>query len=184
VGVVSREHRALDDAVQHAHCFPFFTLQVAEQQYKRIVSEAESKFINVLTSDRAPQHRSLESSSKSQQYSKRLHRSKPPFLLYVSILELNRFCSIDLTQARQCGLSLPSASTADADVIKLLLAPRNCSFSGACSRVKLASAHRPFKSPFPPLKLIRVQLPTCLQRQTKYQAPTSISRCTATTRLF
>jgi hypothetical protein len=81
VGVVSREHRGLDDALQHAHCFPFFMLQVAEQQYKRIVSEAESKFINVLTSDRAPQHRSLESSSKSQQYSKRLHRSKPPFIL-------------------------------------------------------------------------------------------------------
>jgi hypothetical protein len=51
-----------------------FILQVAEQQYKRIVAEAESKFINVLISDRAPQHRSLESSSKSQQYSKRLHR--------------------------------------------------------------------------------------------------------------
>ena len=54
-----------------------FNRQVAEAQYKRIVAEAESKFINVLTSDRAPHHRSLESSSKSQQYSKRLHRSVP-----------------------------------------------------------------------------------------------------------
>jgi hypothetical protein len=56
-------------------------LQVAEQQYKRIVAEAESRFINVLTSDRAPHHRSLESSSKSQQYSKRLHRCFDPFCL-------------------------------------------------------------------------------------------------------
>jgi hypothetical protein len=61
--------------------FTLLPFQVAEQQYKRIVAEAESKFINVLTSDRAPHHRSLESSSKSQQYSKRLHRCIEPFCL-------------------------------------------------------------------------------------------------------
>jgi hypothetical protein len=117
--------------------------QVAEAQYKRIVAEAESKFINVLTSDRAPHHRSLESSSKSQQYSKRLHRCVPCIRSLHSTSET--FCSIDLSQARQCGLALPTAHTADADVIKLLQMPRSCQFSGDCA----LSCPYPSFAPFP-----------------------------------
>jgi hypothetical protein len=115
--------------VQPVHSLP---LQVAEQQYKRIVAEAESRFINVLTSDRAPHHRSLESSSKSQQYSKRLHRCYRRALACFFTYGMNRFFSIDLSQARQCGLTLPISHTTDADIIKLLQAPRNCQFSGSC----------------------------------------------------
>jgi hypothetical protein len=62
-------------------------------------------------------------------------------LLVASLMNLNRTCSIDLSQARQCGLTLSVSHTTDADVIKLLQAPRNCQFSGACTRPQNFCSH-------------------------------------------
>jgi hypothetical protein len=69
-----------------------------------------------------------------------------------STVSINYICSLDLSQARQCGLNLPASHTPDADVIKLLQAPRSCQFSGAralCSLPSRCSLRTPLFTAWP-----------------------------------